>query len=90
MVPTTTDDEQVRKLYVGRLNKKTVDDSDLLEYFQTYGTVVDARVLRFPGGESRGFGFVLFEDATSVDAVMSDKKAGVLFELKVCELSLQL
>ena len=43
---------------------------DLKEYFQMYGTVVDCTLKTDPTtGRSRGFGFVLFEDAESVEKV---------------------
>jgi len=75
-------EEQVRKLYVGSLNKVLVDDADLKQYFEKYGSVIDASIKRSPSGESRGFGFVLFENAASADKVIAEQKNGFLFDIK--------
>lgn len=55
------------KLFVGGLSWQT-DDSMLLDAFQQYGTVVEARVVADPDtGRSRGFGFVTFADQESAE-----------------------
>mmetsp|Transcript_39555 Transcript_39555/g.93125 ORF Transcript_39555/g.93125 Transcript_39555/m.93125 type:complete len:439 (+) Transcript_39555:92-1408(+) len=48
-----------RKIFVGGLAHKTTTQH-LREYFTTYGSIVDAVVLRWPDGRSRGFGYVTF------------------------------
>jgi len=82
MVSLLDGEEQMRKLYVGSLNKASVDDADLKEYFEEYGSIIDASIKRSPSGESRGFGFVLFENAASVDKVIAEQKNGILFDVK--------
>ena len=43
---------------------------DLRDYFSRYGTVLDCTLKIDPvTGRSRGFGFVLFNEATAVDKV---------------------
>lgn len=63
--------EDDRKIFVGGLSWDTTE-KDLREYFTSYGTVLDC-VLKVDQatGRSRGFGFVLFEDSTVVDTVLS-------------------
>ncbi len=54
---------QQNKLFVGGL-AWAVDDKELREHFEQFGTVVDARVIKDRDtGRSRGFGFVTYEDA---------------------------
>lgn len=62
------------KIFVGGLSWETTV-KDLKEYFQKYGTVVDCTLKTDPTtGRSRGFGFVLFEDAESVEKVLAEKQ----------------
>jgi len=69
--PQEEDDE--RKLFVGGLSWKT-SDKDMRTYFEKYGTIekvtlkTDAMT-----GESRGFGFILYEDKASIDAVLEEQ-----------------
>ena len=54
------------KIFVGGLSWGTTDES-LRAAFEPFGEVVDARVIKDRDtGRSRGFGFVTFEDASSV------------------------
>jgi len=71
-------DEQERKLFVGGLNKVTEDDQ-LRSVFGKYGEVVDCNIMRDQEKRSRGFGFILFDDATAVDKVIAAKKDGGVF-----------
>merc|ERR1719159_2008495 len=50
-----------RKIFVGGLAHKTTTQH-LRDYFQRFGSIVDAVVLRWPDGRSRGFGYVTFND----------------------------
>lgn len=59
----------VNRLFVGRLKRNVVAD-DLRQYFGEYGTIVDAVIINNSNGESRGFGFVTFEDTDSVDKII--------------------
>lgn len=54
-----------KKLFVGGLAWATTDDS-LREAFQTYGNIVEAKVIcDRQTGRSRGFGFVTFDNEES-------------------------
>ena len=55
-----------KKIFVGGLAWATTDQG-LREAFEGFGEVVDARVIKDRDtGRSRGFGFVTFEDESSV------------------------
>jgi RNA recognition motif-containing protein len=56
-----------RKVFVGGLAHKT-KMNHLREHFQRFGTVIDAVVLQWPDGRSRGFGYVTFADTASAQA----------------------
>jgi len=58
-----------RKIFIGGLAHKTTTQQ-LRDYFSRYGAIVDAVVLRWPDGRSRGFGYVTFSDAAAVAAAM--------------------
>jgi len=58
------------KIFVGGLPPNTPDEA-LVEYFSQYGVVTSAEVKKdIATGQTRGFGFVHFKDASSVDLVM--------------------
>merc|ERR1719362_1367358 len=42
----------------------------LRDYFSRYGAIVDAVVLRWPDGRSRGFGYVTFSDTAAAAAAL--------------------
>ena len=57
------------KMFVGGLSWQTSEDS-MKEYFAQFGPVVEALVMRDPATKhSRGFGFVTFAQAESVEKV---------------------
>jgi len=59
-----------KKLFVAGLLQSTTDES-LHAYFSKFGTVAEAMIQKVHGtGESRGFGFVTFQDAGSVERVL--------------------
>lgn len=66
-------DERLKKLFVGGLKRDTEDDT-LKSYFEQYGAMTDCVVIRSQTKESRGFGYVTFEDEESVLKVLGDKK----------------
>jgi len=58
------------KLYVGGLPYSTTDD-ELQDLFAQHGTVTSARVIRdHDSGQSKGFGFVEFEDDAAAQAAI--------------------
>jgi cold-inducible RNA-binding protein len=59
------------KLYVGNLSKE-VTDAQLNDLATPYGTIVSANVAtERSGGESKGFGFVEFSNATEAQAAIA-------------------
>jgi len=63
--------EGIKKVFVGGISQDTRDEH-LREYFSQYGTVQTASVMTDKmTGNSRGFGFVVFESADSVEQLCS-------------------
>ena len=59
------------KIYVGNLPFK-VDDNELKEIFSEFGEISEAVVITEKySGRSKGFGFVTFADAASVEKAIS-------------------
>lgn len=60
------------KVFVGGLPQDCSDDK-IRDYFQAYGNIVDAVVMKDrETGRSRGFGFVQFDASAPVEKVMQD------------------
>ncbi|PHH51925.1 putative RNA-binding protein [Ceratocystis fimbriata CBS 114723] len=58
------------KMFIGGLNWETTDES-LRDYFSQFGEVLECTVMRDNNtGRSRGFGFLTFKDAKTVNIVM--------------------
>ncbi len=58
-----------RKLFVGGLHWNTTSDG-LRSYFEQFGKVDDAIVMKDPTGRSRCFGFVFMEDPSLIDSIL--------------------
>lgn len=64
-------DDEAGKLFLGGLSYDTTDD-DLHDFFGKYGSLVEATVKTDPStGRSKGFGFIVYSDASSVDKVIA-------------------
>lgn len=74
-------EEQERKLFVGGLNKTNTDEESLRGFFIKFGGIIDCTIMRDADKQSRGFGFVLFESASSVDEIITVRKEGKNFTL---------
>jgi len=65
-------DEDERKVFIGGLSWET-SDTDMRTYFEKFGAIEKCILKVDPmTGESRGFGFILFEDSSSVEGVMAE------------------
>lgn len=72
-INASKNDNDARKIFVGGLSWESTAE-DLKEYFQRFGEVLDATLKTdINTGRSRGFGFVLFKDVSSVDKVVADR-----------------
>lgn len=61
------------KLFIGGISWDT-DENRLKEYFDTYGEVVEAVIMRDRAtGRARGFGFVVFADPAVAERVVKEK-----------------
>eukprot|EP00043_Microstomoeca_roanoka_P005523 m.56285 g.56285 ORF g.56285 m.56285 type:complete len:211 (+) comp13007_c1_seq3:335-967(+) len=64
-------DENNRKIFVGSLDSQTTRE-ELLAYFEKFGSITDCVVMTDQhGSRSRGFGFVTFKEAGSVEQVLT-------------------
>jgi RNA-binding protein Musashi len=73
--PPTNQRYNPEKIFVGGL-PVSCDDSKLREYFSKYGVIVDAVVMIDRDLQRhRGFGYVLFQDASAVDAAVGEHES---------------
>ncbi|PLX23621.1 MAG: RNA-binding protein [Salinivirgaceae bacterium] len=66
-------------IYVGNLNYR-VNETDLKEVFEDYGTVVSAKIImdKF-SGKSKGFGFVEMDDNSAANKAIEELN-GAIYE----------
>lgn len=64
-----------------------LEESDLVQHFQNFGTIVSARIMTDPLGKSKGFGFVSYEKPESANSAIKEmngfKCSGTKKHLKV-------
>lgn len=65
----TREIEAMRKMFVGGINRST-DEDTFREHFVKFGEILDLVIIKDTGTkQSRGFGFVTYEQSSSVEAV---------------------
>ena len=64
--------KELKKLFVGNLDFECSED-DLTLYFQTYGPIEEISIGQTPEGKSKGYAFINFESAISVDSVQENR-----------------
>jgi len=66
-------EEQFKKIFIGGLSSTTTDES-LRDFFAQWGEIMDVIVMKDPATKrSRGFGFITYADAESVDTAMANR-----------------
>ncbi|KAJ1477883.1 hypothetical protein T484DRAFT_2986277, partial [Baffinella frigidus] len=62
------------KIFVGGIAWSTADD-EFHRFFERYGAVASAHVMKYRDGTPRGFGYVTFVDEASVDKAVSSRNS---------------
>lgn len=63
---------EITKMFVGGLNWDTSED-DLKAYFSKYGPIISVQIRKDREGKSKGYGFVDFENASSITEVLATR-----------------
>ncbi|CAF2760546.1 unnamed protein product [Rotaria sp. Silwood2] len=69
---SSSSSEQNKKIFLGGLSYNTTDET-LRAFCSRFGKMTDCVVMRTSEGKSRGFGFVTYEDASSVEDFMRSR-----------------
>ncbi|XP_022083355.1 heterogeneous nuclear ribonucleoprotein A3-like [Acanthaster planci] len=69
----TNEEEALRKLFLGGLDREKTKEAQLRDYFSAYGEVTDCVVIKDDSGSSKGFGFVTMSTVDETDRVLLDK-----------------
>ena len=82
-----SEDGASSQLYVGGLHQHTTEHK-LQSYFERlYGNVQQCVIKRAEDGVSRGYGFLVFREVSSLEAVLNDKKKATnIFSVDGCNL----
>ena len=67
-IMATVNENDDRKLFVNSLSWETTE-AQFKEYFEKFGAVKEATIKLNELGQSKGFGFILFEESSSIDQV---------------------
>ncbi|GFS95731.1 polyadenylate-binding protein 1 [Nephila pilipes] len=70
-IPREKKNDQFRNIYIKNF-QNAMKDEDLRELCKKFGTILSSKVMTDKNGESRGFGFVCFEDADSAKKAVQD------------------
>jgi len=71
-IMATVNENDDRKLFVNSLSWETTE-AQFREYFEKFGAVKEATIKLNELGQSKGFGFILFEDPASIDKVSAQE-----------------
>ena len=75
-----------KKIFVGGL-VFTTTKKQLTDYFSQFGTVNDSIIIVDRDGKPRGFGFVTFQDQSSIDKVLETTSHKIADKLVECKLA---
>lgn len=67
------------RIFVGGI-PQTANQNELRDYFSSFGHVKDARIITDPRGNSRGYGFVTYENENDANKVLSVKGEELMFK----------
>lgn len=67
------------RIFVGGI-PQTALQNELRDYFSHFGNVKDARIITDPRGNSRGYGFVTYENENDALKVLSLKEEDLIFK----------